>query len=237
MTTMPKFNFQDPGITEEEFVKAEKFVSSALPEGTHEVQVVGSRFMGMSDKDPTWMKYRLFYAPIGSTAKVVDVEGKLRVQDGQGNTVPSSSEFVLVPTQTVLYNRAESKRPTAVFANLKKVLAGLGEELNTTTLDILPPLFGQSDQLVGRHLKIVLGYTKNYVKYDEANETYSIVSKTGDKLTLADGINSFDSRDQAIACAAINDIKIQEYIDILKHIKITTEEQAGEGDAVEEGWD
>lgn len=236
---MPKFNFTNPGITEEQFQEEEKFTPTTFEPGTYDLKIYHSTFMGMADKDPTWMKFRILIAPDGcSTTKEVTEDGRERyvVTGIDGKKSKSISEFIMVPTSSVLYNKGESKRPTAVFSKLRKFLTGISINITVTpeSLSTLPNYFGKNDLLAGKAISCNIGYSKPYVKF-EGGSTYVIVDKDGNKVVLADGENKFTSYDLALGAALINNIPVQKFIEILSYNVVESNDAVGE--APSDDWD
>ena len=193
MTDMKKLDFKkfDPGLTEEDMQKAEQESTAGAGKvfqpGIYDLKVLEFKHNiternpeGAAKNDPSWLVFKL-------------------VLGGLDNRTISS--YPLIPTRDLLFNAANSKNPKLMGIKFREFLRSLGVDPNTNTIgEVIEDLVSKPQRIVGAGVKVKIGYSKPYVKYDPTTRLYSIMDKNGEPL-LAD--RSYTDLDGARADAAI----------------------------------
>ncbi len=201
--SIKKFNFVST-ITEAELVKVESGPkqSKNFEPGEYDLKIIDASInvtaanpTGRSPKDPNWFVVKLVLGGVGDK---------------------TINHYLLVPTITDLFNpESGSKNPRFMFTKFREFLRGAGlpaavdeitETLETYFLDVI--------QLIGKEVKVVIGYEGNHLRYN-ADKTYSIVDAAEDKELFDD---KFPDRDSGIAFAASLNMTLHPFTKIKKFI-------------------
>lgn len=196
MTTMPKFNFKDLGVTDEELQAAKTKNSKFFEPGTFDAKVVLVEWSKQNENDPTWYSLKV----------------TLQRDDRQIRTV------VMVPTEHARFEKAGIKQPLFLFTKFQDFLASLGEKCAVDDIKtVVPKLFKKVEGLVGREVNITTGYRGPYIAY-AGTKQYKIVEKDGRDFKGEGMVDSpvFQDRDSAIAEAATFGLDLSKtYVEVL----------------------
>lgn len=213
MSKEVKFGFKKStlGLTEEEFQakKDEKFSKFFNTPGVYSLKIKSGEFKGFSEKDTTWAKFGYVFT-----------DGEREIK-----------HTVLVPTQSLLYNEGNSKRPAYMYICLRNFLAGLGIEVSSdfeSISKVLPKYFSDPTTLVGKTLEAEIGYKGPYIKYLDKT-AFQICKENGD--LIIDEI--FPSRDAAIVKGVELGLKLEQFVNIKTFLGKTAEKSPQT--AVDEG--
>ena len=174
--------------------------------GVHEVTGLSARYTGPSKSDSTWNKLELVYENVAKK---------------------TIKETILVPTSTLEFNTEAGTTTFFCFQKLGRVVAALGMTMGET-LDsngsVLNEMFSQPEKsLVGRPLKVTVGYTGNYLEWlgksADGQKQYAVKNaKDGSTLAGKDGKTLiFADVDAAKAHCEQNQITVQGFANVLEH--------------------
>jgi len=212
---IPKFVFKNTGITQESFDAAESREFASFAAGKHDLVVAKSVYTGQSDKDSTWAKFRVVLAEPG--VKVVQEGTKFHATKGDKKAA-TMNVFLMVPTDQVVYDLANSKRPTWAFAKLREFLAAIGTEISIDDHAEIGVLFGKNDGIVGRKITVEIGYG-NKMRAEYRDGSYVAVDAKGEVMNI-NGETTFPNKENALGAifaAGGTDKTVAKYgMDILK---------------------
>jgi len=204
---MTKFDFSKSSIQSDEEL-AQKMESSFkdrpyLDPGTYEVVIKSAKSVGTDKFDKSWEQFEIVY------------------EDAGKKTLTS---FVQIPTNDFEYKGTKNGKPSMrPFGRVKKLVHALtGQDLTARNAgDVLTTLFSKPEKgLVGKTLKITVGYERMHVAYkgkDEIGQKKYVIQdgKTG-AVTADDSGKTlfFPEMDAAKEYAAANNISLQKFADV-----------------------
>lgn len=196
--SVPSFNFDAFKPTlDDAAVAAELSKRDRLQPGEHELEILDISNRGYSEKEPTWLKFSLVLGRPGTKA---EADGKFK---------GAIYHTTLVPTVDITYNGGLN-----VFGMLQGFFAGLGQRLvPSNSGELIKQYFADFGALKGMKLKVVIGYQGNHIV--RRDDKFIAVDKAGNPLQLSGG-NSFDNYDAAFGAAAVEGIKIERYLNVLR---------------------
>ncbi len=192
---MPSFNFKS-SFSEADVVKdatSGAKEQKVFQPGTYDLKVLTAEYhQQMSDQ--TWSGYKL----------------------SLGIDTRSIRTYVSVPTSSPLYSRPGAKPTMFLFHKFRDFLRGLGEDASVDNLNkTIQKLFADPSKLVGKVLKVTIGYKGPHSVYVEKG-VYKLVDKDGKEVVP----NTFPDRDSVKAFAAVNGTLLEDFPEILKvHVK------------------
>ncbi len=204
-------------ITEEELLKLEsenkKSAGKFFSPGTYDLKVLDFKHHisqknpeGVASGDPTWLVYS---ATLG------------------GTDARSIMTFVLLPTVKDTYDKPGLANRHFAILNVKKFLKSLGMPINSAEdrVDAINLLLNEPDFVVGRPIKVKIGYKGPYVKYEPETRSYVLCRKDGE-LFVED---TFKDRDSAVALAATMNLSVSQFPEVLNFIEAEVEAQQDSG--------
>lgn len=198
MSALPKFRLNKPTMTAEAFQAEIENKPRYVGPGQYDFKVVAVSDQKANTMDPSW----------------VDVRVKLENSVGEIMT-----SFLKIPTESLSF---KSAYPMLAIKELVNFFGALGESFTPQNAQELLTKYVGADftckKLVGKTFSATVGYSKNYINY-VSKDTYSIVDKNGYEYKDDKGekLKYFNTRDEAKAFAKDNNIKLQDFIQILKY--------------------
>ena len=149
---------------EEQTKKEERKPSKLIRPGLYEdIPIFDIVENGMSEKDPTWIKYTV----------------KFKVGTGEIH------HYIQVPTKSLFFGEKKSDRP---FKTLQSFTRSLGMELTKENTSIVLGLFFKDvERLIGMRLNLVLAHDAYYAS--PVNRKIIILSREDKPLLSEDGVN------------------------------------------------
>lgn len=195
MTDIPKFNFKSTA-TEADIQKTEedskKNEPSMFKPGTYDLKVLSAEYHKPLAGDPTWHGYQL---KLGSDTRSIRL-------------------YVSVPTSGPEYKKPgmDPKHKMILFHKFREVLRGLGEDPSVDALNkTINKLFSKPTALVGKVLKVDVGYKGPHAQYIEKG-VYKLVDRDGKEMIP----QTFSDRDSVVAHAAMLGKQVDLFVEILK---------------------
>ena len=198
MSALPKFRLNKPTMTAEAFQAQIENKPRYVNPGHYDFKIAAVTDQKTNTIDPTW----------------VDVRVKLKNSVGELMTT-----FLKFPTESLTF---KSDYPMIPIKELVNFFSSIGETLTPQNAQELLTKYVGADftckKLVGKTLSATVGYNKNYINY-VSKDTYAIVDKNGLEYRDDKGVNLkyFNGRKEAQAFAKDNNIKVQDFIQILKY--------------------
>ena len=210
MTTMPKFDFSQMDVTDEEVQKAsEKSSPKFFFPGNYDLKIKSATIGKQNVNDPTWFSVQLTLGGID--------EREIRT-------------FLMVPTKTAKFNKPGLKNPLFLYIKFVAFMAGIGQQISVKTLKtVVPKVLGDLNNLIGKAVNVDIGYDGYYIGRT-ADKTFTIMEKSGKVLKES---GEYADRDGAIADAAELGINIKSFPEVLK---FNPTEAQPEEDSDTPGW-
>lgn len=184
--TVPSFKVNSkPAISQQEFDANKKDGGKFIKDpGTYDMVIKEITFKDTPDeKDSAWVSSTILLEHNGKTVKY----------------------FLSVPTECrngFLYG---ADKQVWALEKLQKFYRGLGVALEyDNTMELVAALFGNVDKVIGKSVKVRLGYNGPHVKY--VNKGEFVVVDKDHATTKLDGVYPTD--DAAVAAAALAGLKI-----------------------------
>lgn len=174
----------------------EKKVSKLFAAGEHEIKITEVSQPVTSGRDSTWNYIRVSFT---------DVEG-----------IKKNSFFVNIPTVGLAF-KDDTKGMTEF--KLRKFLQAMGCEASNESLkNDLNNVLGNPQKLVGRTLRVVLGYGSHHTGWDKENKKVTLCDKDGSPLSERGEVLLFDSRDSAEAYAGSKGLKFSNFVEVKQFV-------------------
>ena len=199
--TFPKFNQFAITATEADVAASKvKKQFDGLTPGDHELEVLAIKPPTPTQSNPDWFRFQIQIGKPGSTL------------NDKGNYKGAIFHSVMVPTKDLSFNGKNG--PTFFpFTMLSDFLIGFGIELNTTNAaSVIPEVFAENNPLVGRKLKVKLGYKNNFIDYRAGK--YVLCDKNGQPL-ITSAPNEFANRESAEGQSITDNFELSKFMEVL----------------------
>lgn len=204
---MPRFDFSDCGLTEEEVSEAEKKESNNFfRPGKHDVKILDIEFTGLA-KDPNWGKFKVTF---------------------EGTNGRQIMDFPLVPFKTPVY-KSEKKDTMFPWKKFKGFCGGLGIDVTRANVEgVLKTHFADVKKLKSRPLKIEVGFQRGFVAGAGDDKNFKIVLGDGNDLCNPKTKETILFADRAAAhnYAEENKLSVDKYSSVLSYEKSEVKESA-----------
>lgn len=174
----------------------EKKVSKLFSPGEHEIKITGVSAPVSSPRDSTWNYIRIEFT---------DVEG-----------IKKNSFFVNIPTVSLAF-KDDAKNMTEY--KLRKFLQSMGAEATNESLkNDLNTVLGNPAKLVGKTLRVILGYGSYHTGWDRDAKKVTLCDKEGSPLVEGGQVVLFDSRESAEAYAGAKGLRFSNFVEVKQFV-------------------
>jgi hypothetical protein len=171
-------------MTPEEFADASKKKEGRqYAPGNYDMRIIDAVFVKRSEKDDTWLQYRVILSVDGEKVVTEQKDGKdtIKVLNKKGQETKYIQHTLMVPTKKETF---PGNNPTFLFSKLKDFFLGMGIVLDNrkeTMKAIIPKYFLKPEVLKGTLFNVTVGYNGAHTVRE--GDVFKLVNAKGNPMT------------------------------------------------------